>query len=584
MEPFRSLLTPSCPSAARACDRRPVVTEGWVDDEHLRALGRVVVAATWLERGLDHIVRILVDDGPVYDEMVSGQSVAQLCQTANRLAARVVTDPEAVADLARWTQDIREATRERNRLAHATILQSEDGVHGRALIVGHRGRRSRRPGKPGTPPMEVSASVEDLHAIAAPLDRLSERGSELTGGLVAGYAGRTVPDVLLPPRLRARRLGLRNARGPGRRNSAAVACRQGLGCFGGGGRAAGDGDTMPQRRTFVRARPAALRCFTSSAGPGCRSDRSRLLSERPIYVTAGGRRWHSRSDCEALAQGQLEASDAGLPNHPIRRVASAGDRQPCGWCVSEANLGAVTEKIATLQTDTSWESVFRDNVLGQLPELAGWDIRSQPSLQFAGRTYRPDFTLTSGPLRIAIEIDGANKGPDAPSHDDWTRRQTAFVADGWEVLRFTNRQVVHEGEYCRRQLASTVARLRERSRLTGAGASAAAAVVPASAPHPAPVPPRSSAALWIAAGVAVAGVALGGIYLAAGGSDGGTDPVDDGRGVGFVVCPASHPLKGNAGSRVAHQPGGEFYDKTKPEVCFADEAAAQDAGYRVSRR
>lgn len=286
----------------------------------------------------------------------------------------------------------------------------------------------------------------------------------------------------------------------------------------------------------------------------------------------------------------MEAIDAGFPKHPIQRVTSAADRQPCGWCVSEANLRTVTEKVASLKTDTTWESVFRDNVLGQLSELAGWNIKSQPSLQLAGRTYRPDFTLTSGPLRISIEIDGENKGPDAPSHDAWTKRQTAFVSDGWEVLRFTNRQVMHEGEYCRRQLASTVARLRERARFTTPPGSAAAtstlatAQVPPSTVQSAPVGPRKSWAPWVAAAVGVAVLALGAIYLASAGSDGAVDPVDDGRGVGFVVCPASHPLKGNAASRVAHQPGGEFYNRTKPEICFQDETSARDAGYGVSAR
>jgi len=143
-----------------------------------------------LETSLDHVVRLLVDDGPVYDELVSGQSVSQLCQTANRLAARVVIDPKAVADLVRWTSDIAEATRQRNRLAHATILQSEDGAQGRSLIVGERGRRSRKAGGHGTPPMELSASLEDLDGIADTLDRLSARGNDLTGRLIAGYASR----------------------------------------------------------------------------------------------------------------------------------------------------------------------------------------------------------------------------------------------------------------------------------------------------------------------------------------------------------------------------------------------------------
>ncbi len=166
------------------------------------------------------------------------------------------------------------------------------------------------------------------------------------------------------------------------------------------------------------------------------------MVERGIYVTAGGRRWHSRPDCEALAQGQTEAAAAGSPTHPVRRVDSLGDRQPCGWCVTvtEVNPATVAEDVADLHTDTAWEAVFTDTVLAQLPELAGWEMKSQPSLTLSGRTYRPDFSLTSGPLRIAVEIDGENKGPNAPSHDDWTRRQTAFVSDGWEMLRFTNRQ------------------------------------------------------------------------------------------------------------------------------------------------
>lgn len=311
------------------------------------------------------------------------------------------------------------------------------------------------------------------------------------------------------------------------------------------------------------------------------------MTERSIYVTAGGRRWHSRPDCEALAQGQQEAGDAGLPNHPVRRAASTEDRQPCGWCVTETRSGDISKKVATIQTDTRWEAVFRDNVLGQLPELAGWDIKAQPSLQLGGRTYRPDFTLTTGPLRVAIEIDGEDKGPNAPSHDDWTRRQTAFVSDGWEVLRFTNRQVMHEGEYCRRQIASTVARLRERARLSNGSqrsqSTSVASGVAAPLPQPSYAQPEKSRAGWVAAAAAVAVLAVVGLVAASGGSDGSADPVDDGRGVGFIVCPESHPIKGNASSRKAHEPGGEFYNKTKPEICFRDVAAARDAGYSLSK-
>lgn len=167
-----------------------MVTEDWVDDEHLRALGRVVVAATWLETVLDHIVRSLVDDWPLYTETVAGQPAARLCELAVRLARRVVTDSEAVDDLAAWTREVRAVQEERNKLLHAEHLGSEDGLATRALIVSVRGRRS-------TPPIEVSASVSDVLGLAERIDAVSEAGVVLQGRLAAAYVGRDPSHV--PP-------------------------------------------------------------------------------------------------------------------------------------------------------------------------------------------------------------------------------------------------------------------------------------------------------------------------------------------------------------------------------------------------
>lgn len=53
------------------------------------------------------------------------------------------------------------------------------------------------------------------------------------------------------------------------------------------------------------------------------------------------------------------------------------------------------------------------------------------------------------------------------------------------------------------------------------------------------------------------------------------------------LCPADCPVKGNLsgkGERIAHAPGGQFYDRTTPEACFADLEAAAEAGFRASRR
>jgi hypothetical protein len=52
-------------------------------------------------------------------------------------------------------------------------------------------------------------------------------------------------------------------------------------------------------------------------------------------------------------------------------------------------------------------------------------------------------------------------------------------------------------------------------------------------------------------------------------------------------CPAGYPIKGNqssSGEWIYHVPGGEFYDRTNPEECFATQQDARDAGYRASKR
>ena len=61
-------------------------------------------------------------------------------------------------------------------------------------------------------------------------------------------------------------------------------------------------------------------------------------------------------------------------------------------------------------------------------------------------------------------------------------------------------------------------------------------------------------------------------------TSGGAPPLTGGD------CPSEAPIKGNASSGIYHVPGGQFYDRTNAEECFAAESDAQDAGYRASRR
>ncbi|WP_205571846.1 hypothetical protein [Arthrobacter celericrescens] len=55
------------------------------------------------------------------------------------------------------------------------------------------------------------------------------------------------------------------------------------------------------------------------------------------------------------------------------------------------------------------------------------------------------------------------------------------------------------------------------------------------------------------------------------------------RPVSTWNCPAWAPIKGNAPSKIYHLPGQRYYTRTTPEVCFATERAAQQAGYRKAK-
>ena len=49
------------------------------------------------------------------------------------------------------------------------------------------------------------------------------------------------------------------------------------------------------------------------------------------------------------------------------------------------------------------------------------------------------------------------------------------------------------------------------------------------------------------------------------------------------ACPVSHPVKVNASSGIFHVPGGRFYERTTPQRCYVDAAAAEADGYRAAK-
>ena len=59
--------------------------------------------------------------------------------------------------------------------------------------------------------------------------------------------------------------------------------------------------------------------------------------------------------------------------------------------------------------------------------------------------------------------------------------------------------------------------------------------------------------------------------------DAWVEPVGD-------ACPATHPVKAKLASGIYHEPGGQMYDRTTPDRCYRDEAAAEADGLRPSKR
>ena len=49
-------------------------------------------------------------------------------------------------------------------------------------------------------------------------------------------------------------------------------------------------------------------------------------------------------------------------------------------------------------------------------------------------------------------------------------------------------------------------------------------------------------------------------------------------------CPAGHPVKAKMTSGIYHLPGGLSYDRTHPDRCYQDAAAAEADGLRPAKR
>jgi hypothetical protein len=50
------------------------------------------------------------------------------------------------------------------------------------------------------------------------------------------------------------------------------------------------------------------------------------------------------------------------------------------------------------------------------------------------------------------------------------------------------------------------------------------------------------------------------------------------------ACPPTHPVKAKLSSKIFHVPGGANYERTSPDRCYRDGAAAEADGFVRSKR
>ena len=321
---------------------------------------------------------------------------------------------------------------------------------------------------------------------------------------------------------------------------------------------------------------------------------------RQVWRTRGPK-FHARPDCESLLAGQEKASAEGKPTYapvltPLKDIE--GDYRPCltcwkdepGWFDGWLNLELQVAHHSGQADGSDWERVFLTEVLEKLPRLMPSDVTAQDIVQ---RTYgaplRPDFTIKIPGLRpLAIEVDGDKKRwyPDAASREDSSKRDDELETLGFRVLHFTNTQVTQDTEWCRNKLDRVLSELEAEASTRTAAASAGTLTSPGapsevSLPSPPPARPWLK---WGAVGLAAAVVAvIAAVWVGLAGDHvgGGVDPTSGGQ------CDRDHPVKGNVsddGERIYHEPGWQYYELTRAEECFANDTAAEDAGYRASQR
>jgi hypothetical protein len=114
----------------------------------------------------------------------------------------------------------------------------------------------------------------------------------------------------------------------------------------------------------------------------------------------------------------------------------------------------------TMYADSYIEYLFLKRVLGPatLPEIANFIVPQFP-VKTEDKTYKIDFGLIGkDDKKYAIELDGFAFHKDRDTFNNDRDRSNNLVADGWQVIHFTYKDVTQQAEKCIRQLRQILMR------------------------------------------------------------------------------------------------------------------------------
>jgi len=139
-----------------------------LNDDHLRAIGRIVVTFNYLEESAEFTVQALMGDSTpniVWQALTVGESFDRLIFKIGVLARLRLPYPDLLADLERWITEAKKVQEDRNRVLHSGWISWQDQEHAEDVATALRQTSRDIFGQ------ITDYTPRDLHAIA---DRIAE--------------------------------------------------------------------------------------------------------------------------------------------------------------------------------------------------------------------------------------------------------------------------------------------------------------------------------------------------------------------------------------------------------------------------